>query len=202
MVKMVLCEPAQDIFDGLVVASPAGDRYVSAEDVAVIHERGVDLAISCTEVAASPRPHSARRIKWDLDQPPARLWEEIENWLRAHLPPHHTARDAPLSHAQARLAARSRALKLARDNPELAMEAGIGRPDLPGADHGYVVDINHAALGVIGTLPGLDERLARQIAEARDRISGFASLEELGMVVDLTGDEVERLRGHVVFLPN
>ena len=82
------------------------------------------------------------------------------------------------------------------------MEAGIGRPDLPGADHGYVVDINHAALGVIGTLPGLDERLARQIAEARDRISGFASLEELGMVVDLTGDEVERLRGHVVFLPN
>jgi hypothetical protein len=201
-VKKVLCEPAADIFDGLVLASADGDRCVPAERVAAIHARGVDLSITCAEVAELPAPHPQRRVKWDLDQPPPRLWEEIANWLLDHLPHQHPAHDSHLRHARERLANRERALTIASENPQLALEAGIGRPDLPGADHGGVVDMNHAPVEVIEALPGFDERLAQRIVDARDRISGFASLEDLGMILDLPGDQVEHLRGHVVFLPN
>jgi hypothetical protein len=44
-VKQVLREPQNDIFDGLVVATQNGDRYLAAEFVAAVHERGVDITI-------------------------------------------------------------------------------------------------------------------------------------------------------------
>jgi DNA uptake protein ComE-like DNA-binding protein len=201
LVKKVLCEPAADIFDGLLLATPYGNRYIPAERVAAIHERGVDLSITCAEVADSPPPRPPPRVKWDLDEPPARLWHEIQSWLLEHLPHQHPARDVRLQRARERLANRAGALRLARENPELALEVGVGRPDLPGADHGGVVDMNHAPVAAIKSLPGLDEHLAHRILDTRGRVSGFASLEDLGMVLDLPGDQVERLRGHVVFLP-
>lgn len=202
-VKKVLCEPAADIFDGLVLATSCGDRYVPAERVAAIHERGVDLSITCEEVAGLPAPDPAPRVIWDLDELPPRLWQEVKDWLLEHLShrDHHLDPDSRLRQARDRLADRERALSLARGNPQLALELGVGRPDLPGADDGGVVDVNHAPVEAIKSLPGLDECLAERIIDARDRISGFASLEDLGMVLDLPGDEVERLRGHVVFLP-
>src|SRR5690349_15987592 len=69
-VKQVLCAPAADIFDGLVIATADGDRYIPAEHVAVIHTRGVDLSISSLEVAELPVPERRRQVKWDLDQAP------------------------------------------------------------------------------------------------------------------------------------
>lgn len=200
-VKKVLCEPAADIFDGLVLGTLDGDRYVPAEHVAAIHARGVDLSISCAEVVELPIPKHRPRVKFDLDRPPPRLWEEIEGWLIEHLSHQHPARDAHLRQARERLVNRERSLKLACDNPRLALEVGIGRPDIRGAEHGDVVDINHVPVEVITALPGLDDGLARQIVDTRDRMSGFGSLEDLGMVLDLPGDLVEELRGRVVFLP-
>src|SRR4030081_1961170 len=75
-VKKILCEPANDIFDGLVLATPYGDRYVPADRVVAIHERGVDLSVTCTEVAELPAPGHGPRIKWDFEEPPPRLWED------------------------------------------------------------------------------------------------------------------------------
>jgi DNA uptake protein ComE-like DNA-binding protein len=69
---------------------------------------------------------------------------------------------------QERLAARRRAVKLAQENPKLAAEVGVGRPDLSGSDGGWVIDINHAPADAIATLPDLDESLAQQIAGARE----------------------------------
>jgi helix-hairpin-helix protein len=54
---------------------------------------------------------------------------------------------------------------------------------------------------VIACLPSLDKDLAEQIVAARERLGGFVSLEDLGTVLDLPGDQVEDLRQHVVFLP-
>lgn len=48
----------------------------------------------------------------------------------------------------------------------------------------------------------MNDALATRIATARECVAGFASLEELGMLLDLAGDDVERLRGRVVFLPD
>jgi len=50
-------------------------------------------------------------------------------------------------------------------------------------------------------VPGIDDGLATRIVEARAQTNGFISLEDLGAVLDLPGDLVERLREHVVFLP-
>jgi len=201
-VKTVLCEPEADIFDGFELSTPEGIGYVPAEHVAAIHEHGVDLSITSAETAQLPPPAHQPRLKWDVDRPPPHLWKEIEDWLREHLPHGHPAREPRLRQARKRLHDREYALRLAQEDPQLAVEVGIGRPDLPGAYDCGVVDVNHASLEVITTLPGIDGRVAEQIIQTRERISGFASLEEFGMIVDLQGDEVERLRQHAVFLPD
>jgi DNA uptake protein ComE-like DNA-binding protein len=103
--------------------------------------------------------------------------------------------------ARERLSERSRALALARENPALAQEMGIGRPDKPGAADGGVVDVNNASVAALETLPGIDDHLATRIAEVRAEIAGFSSLEDLGAALDLDGDVVDALREKVVCLP-
>ena len=78
----------------------------------------------------------------------------------------------------------------------------MGRPDLPGAYDGGLIDLNHAPIEVIACLPTLGKELAGRVIAARERIGGFASLEDLGTMLDLPGDQVEDLRHHVVFLPH
>src|SRR5258708_39820811 len=56
-VHHVIAATEQDIFHGLVIASPRlGRRFVPAEDVASLHERGVDLRIPASAVAELPVP--------------------------------------------------------------------------------------------------------------------------------------------------
>ncbi|MDO8189408.1 helix-hairpin-helix domain-containing protein [Conexibacter sp. JD483] len=94
------------------------------------------------------------------------------------------------------------ALGIARDDPAQAAQLGIGRPDLPGATTGGVVDVNHASVTVLATLPGIGDRLARQIVGTRQAMGLFSSVAELGMVLDLPASTVERLRPLVIFLPD
>jgi hypothetical protein len=103
--------------------------------------------------------------------------------------------------AEGRLAERDRARKLARERPALALEMGIGRPDLPNAQSAGLVDVNNAPAGVIARLPGLDDALAQQFVRAREDTHGFSSVEDLGVALDLDGNLVEDLRDCVVFLP-
>jgi DNA uptake protein ComE-like DNA-binding protein len=103
--------------------------------------------------------------------------------------------------AERRLDDRRRAVEIARANPDLAQEIGIGRPDRPGAVDVGLVDVNNAPVTALLGLPGVDGELATQIVEARGRIGGFSSLEDCGAALDIDGGIVEGLRGHVVFLP-
>jgi len=103
--------------------------------------------------------------------------------------------------ARERLLDRRRALALARENPSLAREMGIGRPDKHGAADAGLVDVNNASVAALEKLPGIDDRLATRIAEVRAQIGGFSSLEDLGAALDLDGDLVEGLREKVVCLP-
>jgi len=109
--------------------------------------------------------------------------------------------DHPFAGARTRLARRRRAARLAREHPELALEAGVGRPDLPGAVDGGLIDVNNASISPLERLPGVDRALARRIATARAEVDGFSSLEDLGASLDLDGSLVEDLRGRAVFLP-
>jgi hypothetical protein len=109
--------------------------------------------------------------------------------------------DAALARGRARLHEREQARRLAHEQPQLAKEIGIGRPDRAGAESGGLVDVNHAPASALSSLPGIDDALAQRIAAARDDVHGFSSLEDMGSVLDLNGDLVEGLRDGVVFLP-
>lgn len=100
-----------------------------------------------------------------------------------------------------RLADHERAARLARTNPRLAKEIGVGRPDRDGAADGGLVDVNSASVTALLTLPGVDGDVATEICECREKLGGFASLEDFGETLDLDGDVVEGLRDRVVFLP-
>jgi Helix-hairpin-helix motif len=103
--------------------------------------------------------------------------------------------------AEERLLDRRRARQLARQDPTLAREMGVGRPDLPGAADAGLVDVNNAPAAALVKLPGVDDALATRIVEARAQIGGFSSVEDLGIALDLAGDVVEDLRDSVIFLP-
>lgn len=103
--------------------------------------------------------------------------------------------------ATLRMEDRRRSREIARDDPALALEMGIGRPDLPGATHGGVVDINNAPEQVLAQLPGVDAALAQRIVTVREQIEGFGSAEELGVDLDLEPRVVDRLKQRTVFLP-
>ncbi len=103
--------------------------------------------------------------------------------------------------AEQRLAERQEGQRIAAEQPELALELGIGRPDKPGAQAAGLIDVNNASAGALAALPGIDEAIATRIVELRAELNGFASIHDLGGVIDLDGNAVERLRDRVVFLP-
>lgn len=103
--------------------------------------------------------------------------------------------------ARAQVAQRKEAQRLAAKEPEVALQLGVGRPDLRKARAMGVVDVNRAPAKSLAELPGVDPALAREIVRAREEIDGFASLEDLGVVLHLDGDVVEDLRPYVVFIP-
>jgi hypothetical protein len=57
-VRRVLDNARENIFDGIVVDTPGGRRFVDAPEVARIAERAVTLTIDATEAAALPEPGS------------------------------------------------------------------------------------------------------------------------------------------------
>jgi hypothetical protein len=73
-VHHVVAAQEQDIFHGVVIATKTlGRRFVPAEDIASLHEHGVDLRIDSAEVANLPVPGGAApeyhedplETKWD-----------------------------------------------------------------------------------------------------------------------------------------
>ena len=103
--------------------------------------------------------------------------------------------------AEQRLQERREGQRMAAEQPDLAVELGIGRPDRPGARAAGLVDVNNASAAALTTLPGIDEALATRIVELRAELNGFASVHDLGGLIDLDGNAVERLEDRVVFLP-
>ena len=56
-VEHVVTAPSEDIFHGIVMSAAGGRRFVAADQVASLHERGVDLRIDAAAAAALPEPH-------------------------------------------------------------------------------------------------------------------------------------------------
>ena len=74
VVEHVVAAPSEDIFHGLVIrAEPGGHpdtgsrRFVAADQIASLHERGVDLRIDQTEARTLPEPHGGAPAWRDRD---------------------------------------------------------------------------------------------------------------------------------------
>ncbi len=101
--------------------------------------------------------------------------------------------------AEQRALVRSQAQAIVRNDPARAIDLGIGRPDLPNAFDAGLVDVNHAPPHVLTSGLGLDEETAAAIVEARGS-SGFSSVEDLDLHLDLPPEVLSRLRQTAIFL--
>jgi hypothetical protein len=72
-VDHVVAAPELDIFHGIVMRTDEGRRFVPAEKVVALHERGVDLRIDEAEAAALPEPHGG-----------APVWRDNEPGIKPH----------------------------------------------------------------------------------------------------------------------
>lgn len=93
--------------------------------------------------------------------------------------------DAQVSEAEHIDEERRAVIALARKDPARALALGVGRPDLPGSRHGFVVDVNHAPAGVLASLPGVTNEIAAEIVRLRGELNGFESINDLGSLLDL-----------------
>ncbi|WP_285706011.1 helix-hairpin-helix domain-containing protein [Microtetraspora sp. NBRC 16547] len=110
--------------------------------------------------------------------------------------------DQAIQFAQHRRELRQEARELAEQDPGLAMELRIGRPDLPRRyDDGGLVDMNHAPGPVIATLPGMTPELVEQILEARKTVGTFSSALEVCVTANLPADLTSPLTEYTVYLP-
>jgi DNA uptake protein ComE-like DNA-binding protein len=103
--------------------------------------------------------------------------------------------------AQDRIRQRERCRKLGSQNPQLAAELGVGRPDLDTEyDDGGLVDVNHVPEPYLTSLPGIDAGLAHRIIVLRDSIGGFDSLDDMEVLLDLPPQHLESARDRTVFV--
>jgi hypothetical protein len=63
-VERVLDNAREHIFDGIVIRTPDGARFVDAPEVARIAERRVTLSITAAQAGALPAPHRSARGGW------------------------------------------------------------------------------------------------------------------------------------------
>lgn len=86
-VDHVVAALGEDIFHGVVMRTSQGRRFIAADQVASLHERGVDLRIDAAAAADLPEPHGtapARRVH-EPGLKPSR-WSHIVDMLTGASP--------------------------------------------------------------------------------------------------------------------
>jgi hypothetical protein len=108
---------------------------------------------------------------------------------------------SPEDKARDALRRRERSRKLLTDNPRLAKELNIGRPDLHSDfDDGGLIDVNHVPEAYLTILPGVDAVLASKIIEVRDSIGGFDSLDDMEILLALPPQRLDWARDRAIFV--
>lgn len=80
-VHHVVAAPEKDIFHGLVITTPGlGPRFVAAEEVASLHERGVDLRIDSAAAQSLPEPGGGAPV-YDEDPGEMKGWHHWSHLL-------------------------------------------------------------------------------------------------------------------------
>ncbi|MEW2355288.1 helix-hairpin-helix domain-containing protein [Spirillospora sp. NPDC029432] len=116
--------------------------------------------------------------------------------------PHSQRNEHAIKLAKYRRVLREDARALATEDPALAHELRIGRPDLPrGYDDGGLVDVNHAPPSALAMLPGLTDEHVERIVRRREEQGGFFSAEEMAVDIDLPPALLAQIAEYALFLP-
>jgi hypothetical protein len=127
----------------------------------------------------------------------------LQRAVRSRRPRPDPPADPVLAAAQVRLARRAQARALLASDPVLAGELLIGRPDLHRQyDDGGLVDVNNVPAAVLVHELRLSGEAAEEVAQARERVGGFGSPEELLVYcIGITPAQLSTIRDRLVFLP-
>ena len=97
---------------------------------------------------------------------------------------------------------RQAAREQAEQDPALARDLRIGRPDLPREyDDGGLIDINHVPPPALTVLSGVTTEIAERIVANREHAGLFTSAEDLVITVDLHHDLLPEIKEYGIFLP-
>jgi hypothetical protein len=107
-----------------------------------------------------------------------------------------------ISESKNRIRLREKARRIARRNPQLADELGIGRPDLRKRfDDGGLIDVNHVPESYLLHLPGVNHDLAARIVELRKSVGGFDAAGDLEVTLDLMPGTLDQAQDLMIFRP-
>lgn len=81
-VRRVLDNTRENIFDGIVVETRGGMKFVDAPEVRHIAERAVTLTITAEEVAEQPAPQSVMSQRWNHSKIVRRTRRAGRDWKR------------------------------------------------------------------------------------------------------------------------
>lgn len=103
--------------------------------------------------------------------------------------------------ARHRRTLREAARKVVLEDPVMARELRIGRPDLLPRpfDDGGLIDVNHVPPEVLSRLPGLTYEMVDRIIRFRTQSGGFVSAEELVVHCDLPPSVVPEIAEYALF---
>jgi DNA uptake protein ComE-like DNA-binding protein len=111
--------------------------------------------------------------------------------------------DPAVAAALAARARRTEARRIVAEDPVLARELRIGRPDLArDYDDGGLVDLNEAPAGAIAAACGIDPAVAARIVQARD-VTGvpMAAVDDVFVHTDIPVALWDRIRDRGVVVP-
>ncbi|WP_025273815.1 hypothetical protein [Haloglycomyces albus] len=98
---------------------------------------------------------------------------------------------------------RQQARRIVADDPILAKQCCIGRPDVDArtVSDGGLVDVNHAPAQVLREYPGLSAAVADSVRERVSTLGPFTNMGEMLMEIDVAPEYVNELSEYAVFLP-
>lgn len=117
------------------------------------------------------------------------------------MPTQATAELPGVQQALARRELRQQYKELTAQDPVVAIELGVGRPDRPRQiDDGGLVDLNALDATSLQQCARLSSAEAQQVLVARDRSGRLSNVDELVVYSDLRSDVADRLREYAVFM--
>ena len=113
-----------------------------------------------------------------------------------------SAKDDPaVARSRADQLRRAESISLVKDDPGLARDLRVGRPDLERRyDDGGLVDVNRVPVSILESYLGLSPGQAQTLVEVRDATDGFESVDDLIIRCDLPPRALDAVRDRIVTL--